>query len=75
MNELIEALMIFSKYLTESHLNDHAYKWPTSCYDGELRVSVHPKNVSDEDLIKLQELGFYPDYYWGKFVSVKYGSN
>ena len=53
MNELIEALMIFSKYLTE---NDYAYKWPTNCYNGEMRVSVHPKNVSDEDSIRLQEL-------------------
>ena len=72
MNELIEALMILSKYLTES---DYAYKWPTSCYNGEMRVSVHPKDVSDKDSIRLQELGFQPDYYYGNFVSIKYGSN
>ena len=72
MNELIEALMIFSKYLTKS---DYAYKWPTSCYNGEMRVSVSPKVVSTPDIIKLQELGFQPDYHWENFVSIKYGSN
>lgn len=72
MNELIEALMIFSKYLTES---DYAYKWPTSCYNGEMKVSVSPKVVSTQDIIKLQELGFQPDYSWENFVSIKYGSN
>jgi hypothetical protein len=72
MNELIEALMILSEYLTEK---DYVYKWPTNCYNGELRVSVHPKDVSDKDCIRLQELGFQPDYYYGNFVSVKYGSN
>lgn len=72
MNELIEALTILSKYLTEK---DYAYMYPTNCYDGEMRVSVHPKNVSDEDEIRLQELGFQPDYYYGNFVSVKYGDN
>lgn len=72
MNELIEALMIFSKYLTE---NDYAYKWPTSCYNGEMRVSVSPNVVSTQDIIKLQELGFQPDFCWNNFVSVKYGSN
>jgi hypothetical protein len=72
MNELIEALMILSEYLTEKN---YAYKWPTNCYNGELRVSVHPKDVSDKDCIRLQELGFQPDYYYGNFVSVKYGSN
>lgn len=72
MNELIEALMIFSKYLTES---DYAYKWPTSCYNGEMKVSVSPNVVSTQDIIKLQELGFQPDYYWDNFISIKYGSN
>ena len=59
MKELIEALMIFSKYLTES---DYAYKWPTSCYNGEMRVSVSPNVVSTQDIIKLQELShcIYP---------------
>lgn len=72
MNELIEALMILSKYLTE---NDYAYKWPTSCYNGEMKVSVSPNIVSTQDIIKLQELGFQPDYYWDNFISIKYGSN
>ena len=72
MNELIEALMIFSKYLTE---NDYAYKWPTSCHNGEMRVSVSPKVVLPSDMSRLQDLGFQPDYHWKNFVSVKYGSN
>lgn len=72
MNELIEALMIFNKYLTE---NDYAYKWPTNCHNGEMRVSVSPNVVSTQDIIKLQELGFQPDFCWNNFVSVKYGSN
>ena len=72
MNELIEALLIFSKYLTES---DYAYKWPTSCHNGEMRVSVSPKLVSEQDIERLVVLGFEPDYYYGNFVSIKYGSN
>jgi hypothetical protein len=72
MNELIEALTILSKYLTEK---DYAYMYPTSCYDGEMRVSVSPNVVSTQDIIKLQELGFQPDYYWNNFISIKYGSN
>ena len=72
MDELIEALNIFKRYLNKE---DYAYTYPTNCYHGEMRVSVHPKNVSDEDEIRLQELGFQPDYYYGNFVSVKYGSN
>lgn len=72
MDELIEALNIFKRYLNKE---DYAYMYPTNCYNGEMRVSVHPKNVSGEDEIRLQELGFQPDYYYGNFVSVKYGSN
>ena len=72
MDELIEALNIFKRYLNKE---DYAYTWPTNCYNGEMRVSVHPKNVSDEDELRLQELGFQPDYYYGNFVSIKYGSN
>jgi hypothetical protein len=72
MNELIEALTILSKYLTEK---DYAYMYPTSCYDGEMRVGVSPNVVSTQDIIKLQELGFQPDYHWDNFVSIKYGSN
>lgn len=72
MNELIEALMILSKYLTES---DYAYKWPTSCYNGEMKVSVSPKVVLPADMSRLLDLGFQPDFHWENFVSIKYGSN
>ena len=72
MDELIEALNIFKGYLTKE---DYAYKWPTSCYNGEMRVSVSPKVVLPSDMVRLQELGFQPDFYWKNFVSVKYGSN
>lgn len=64
MNDLIEALTIFSKYTQD--------KYPTHCEHDELMILVDPALVSDEDITRLDELGFFPsDEY---FKSFRFGS-
>ncbi len=66
MKKLIEALEIFLKYKNED--------FPTHCEHDVLRVvSVSEEEISLEDTVKLNYLGFYwdPEGYW---VSYKYGS-
>jgi hypothetical protein len=59
MNDLIEALQILAKYGNPT--------FPTHCEHDVLFISpeISPILVSDEDINKLEELGF--------FVSVEYG--
>lgn len=71
MNDLIEALTIISKYITDKHL----MQYPTSCEHDTLFVHVQPAFVSTSDIRKLIELGFYPDHKEQYFYSYKYGSN
>ena len=52
MNELIEALTIFAKYTQHDR--------PTYCEHDTLMVLVDPSVVSEEDIVKLDELGFFP---------------
>lgn len=52
MSDLIEALQIFLKYGNP--------KYPTHCNHDELIVNINPTLVSEEDLDKLERLGFYP---------------
>lgn len=67
MKELIEALQIFLKYGNRDY--------PTNCSHDYLWVNVDVKKVSDEDLKRLDELGFFPDEEIGEgFGSFKYGS-
>jgi len=51
LSELIEALNIFLKY---GDISD-----PTYCEHDELTVCVDPSDVSEEDIKKLDELGFF----------------
>ena len=73
MNDLIEALQIFNKYLQKDPTNYHN-QFPTGCDYDVLWVYVEPDAVSDEDKKRLAELGFTPDYDLYNFMSTKYGS-
>lgn len=65
MKDLIEALLIFSKY------NDSEY--PTYCeHDVLYIVDINPNDVKHEDLVKLDELGFIAEEEG--FLSFKFGS-
>lgn len=66
MKQLIEALIIFSKYTDEDY--------PTSCDHDILYVNVSIHEVSEEDKVKLESLGFYVDESLEIFCSRKYGS-
>ena len=67
MNDLIQALRIFQKYSD--------VKYPTTCEHDTLFVNcVTPKDVSQEDTVKLRELGFIPFEDFA-FVSYRFGSN
>lgn len=61
--ELIEAFEIFSKYTDEDYLLEAQHD--------EIRVSVNPEKVSEEDKERLEDLGFHdgshhyvPDFYY-----------
>ena len=65
MNDLIEALQICAKYETPER--------PTNCQHDELTICVDDKKFSEEDIKRLDELGFFVGEYGG-FVSFKFGS-
>ena len=73
MNDLIEALQIFNKYL-QKDLSNYHNQFPTGCDHDVLWVYVDPDTVSDEDKKRLIELGFIPNYDLYNFESMKYGS-
>lgn len=61
MNDLIEALQIFSKYISEDTYN------PTHCEHDKFMVMA-PENVSKEDRKRLDELSFFwNDDCWNSF--------
>lgn len=66
MNDLIEALSILNKYINP------AEKWPTWCEHDVFGVSVDPNMVSENDLARLNELGFINNAYC--FISYRFGS-
>ena len=72
MKDLIEALTILSKYLTD---DEYFYNRPTNCEHEELYVSVDNSKISEEDMARLIDLGFIPDEDTGYMVSYRYGSN
>ena len=51
MDDLIEALTIMRKY-TDTN-------FPTNCVHDELEVDLAPELVSEEDIKRLDELGFF----------------
>ena len=72
MKDLIEALTILSKYLTD---DEYFYNRPINCEHEELYVSVDNSKISEEDMERLIDLGFIPDEDTGYMVSYRYGSN
>lgn len=62
MEDLINALLIFQKYIKPEDL---AYKYPTACEHDALSVNVNPDIVSVEDKTTLYKLGFFPSEYEG----------
>lgn len=68
MKDLIEALTILLKYC------ENDVYTPTHCEHDELHVTcVMSENVSEEDLKKLEELGFHPTDFG--FKSYRFGSS
>jgi hypothetical protein len=68
MNELIEALTILAKYM------DPANKYPTYCEHDVLHVCGIEGEVSEDDIERLDKLGFFPDDDNNGFMSFRYGS-
>jgi hypothetical protein len=70
MNDLIEALQILSKYGNPDR--------PTHCEHDALHINpeISPILVSDEDINKLEELGFFVSVENGEelFMSFRFGS-
>jgi hypothetical protein len=69
MEKLIEALQILLKYGNPDY--------PTHCiHDILIIVGIDPDKVSEEDTLKLKQLGFFPTRDYGEhwFVSFRYGS-
>jgi len=65
MEDLIKALQIFSKY------GNPAY--PTHCEHDVLWIcGIYPKDVEEEDRLRLEELGFFVS--GGSFQSFRFGS-
>lgn len=69
MENLIKALTIISKYLEGYHKD-----YPTSCEHDVFYVHVNYENISQEDLIELNKLGFIPNEDLGNMMSYRYGS-
>lgn len=63
---LIEAFTIFRKYSDE--------KWPTHCEHDAMYVLVNPEVVSQDDIDRLEILGFEADEDDGNFYSFRFGS-
>lgn len=67
MKDLIEALQIFLKYKDS--------QWPTHCEHDVLSImDIGIRQVSEEDVKRLDELGFMWDESDEVFISFKFGS-
>ncbi len=67
MEDLIKALQIFLKYKNE--------EYPTHCeHDTLMVVGITEDEVSDEDKIELEKLGFHWNNADEGWVSYRYGS-
>lgn len=69
MEELVEAFQIFLKYGKD-------IKYPTHCEHDVMHVNVSPDLVSEDDIARLDELGFHVSEEWGEahFKSFRFGS-
>jgi len=66
MDELIEALLIFRKYGNPG--------CPTHCEHDTLWLCMSPDGMSEEDIEKLDTLGFHVDEDDDCFKSYRFGS-
>ena len=67
MSDLTEALQIFLKYGNPEH--------PTFCGYEELGITIDPDLVTEEDKLRLVELGFFiSESDGGYFASFRFGS-
>ena len=67
MEKLIKALQIFLKYKNETY--------PTHCeHDIMIIMNITKEEVSSEDILELEELGFGYDDSEDHFYSYRYGS-
>lgn len=66
MDGLIESLTILRKYDNPDS--------PTNCEHDTLWVNVSPESVSQKDIHRLGELGFFADTEGFGFTSSKFGS-
>ena len=67
MNDLIEALQIFSKYLSNKNS-----RWPILCDHDMLYICDVDESVSEEDTKRLNQLGFSWDE--DGWTSTRFGS-
>ena len=65
MEDLIKALQILSKYGNPDR--------PFDCQYNTLYICIDSENVSNEDIIELDELGIFINEEDGQFMSFKYG--
>lgn len=75
MDELIEALQIFLKYIEK---DSYDYKYPTNCnvHDLLLVTAIKEKDIiSKEDQERLSDLGFEWNAEYDAYGSFKFGSS
>lgn len=71
MKDLIEALQIFAKYVTD----DYYFKHPTHCEHDVLRImSVHKDQLTEDEQKRVEELGFFWDEGEDCYMSFRFGS-
>ena len=66
MNDLLEAFTLFAKYTSDRH--------PTCCEHDVLYVLVDPADVTAEDRVRLEALGFDAHEGDQNFQSTRFGS-
>jgi hypothetical protein len=67
MNDLIEALQIFAKYRNP--------RWPTRCEHELLMImEVKRHEKTDDEIARLEELGFVWSHEYDCYVSHRFGS-
>jgi len=73
MNDFIEAMMIFERYMTDK--NAYSYKYPFFCDQEQLSFCGKGiENFSQEDIDRLEVLGFDWDSDADCWISNRFGS-
>lgn len=74
MDDIIEALEIFKKYVTDK--DSYEFRNPFHCEHDILMVTaVEVEQVSEEDAQKLDDLGFFVSEEYDCFASFRFGSS